>query len=112
MPLGRKNGNPGPASCIIKSPSSRIYATAFARKDELEAYLTMLEEAKKRDHRKLGRDSGKRKALHRESLLYNLFHLTLDFFQILRGNRFFKINVIIESVSATTVSSAESSGSL
>ena len=35
---------------------TRIYATAFAKKDELEAYLTMLEEAKKRDHRKLGRE--------------------------------------------------------
>ncbi len=32
----------------------RIYATAFANKKELEAYLDRLEEAKKRDHRKLG----------------------------------------------------------
>ena len=32
----------------------RIYATAFLTKDELGAYLTMLEEAAKRDHRKLG----------------------------------------------------------
>lgn len=32
----------------------RIYATAFLTKDELGAYLTMLEEAQKRDHRKLG----------------------------------------------------------
>lgn len=32
----------------------RIYGTAWAKKDELEAYLTMLEEAEKRDHRKLG----------------------------------------------------------
>jgi len=32
----------------------RIYGTAWARKDELEAYLHMLEEAEKRDHRKLG----------------------------------------------------------
>lgn len=37
---------------------TRIYATAFAKKDELEAYLTMMEEAKKRDHRKLGRELG------------------------------------------------------
>lgn len=37
---------------------TRIYAAAFAKKDELEAYLTMLEEAKKRDHRKLGRELG------------------------------------------------------
>ena len=32
----------------------RIYATAFWTKDELKDYLTMLEEAQKRDHRKLG----------------------------------------------------------
>ena len=32
----------------------RIYATAFFTKEELNAYLTILEEAKKRDHRKLG----------------------------------------------------------
>ena len=32
----------------------RIYATAFETKEELSQYLTMLEEAKKRDHRKLG----------------------------------------------------------
>ena len=35
---------------------TRIYATAFAKKEELEAYEKMLEEAKKRDHRKLGRE--------------------------------------------------------
>ncbi len=34
----------------------RIYGTAFGSKKELDAYLTMLEEAKKRDHRKLGRE--------------------------------------------------------
>jgi len=34
----------------------RIYGTAWATKDELERYLTMLEEAEKRDHRKLGRE--------------------------------------------------------
>jgi len=32
----------------------RIYGTAFAKKEELDSYLKMLEEAKKRDHRKLG----------------------------------------------------------
>ena len=37
---------------------TRIYATAFQKKEELDAYLTMLEEAKKRDHRKLGRELG------------------------------------------------------
>ena len=35
---------------------SRIYATAFAKKEELDAYLKQLEEAEKRDHRKLGRE--------------------------------------------------------
>jgi threonyl-tRNA synthetase len=40
----------------------RIYGTAFPTKDELEAYLTQLEEAKTRDHRKLGRE-------------LNLFHI-------------------------------------
>ena len=33
----------------------RIYGTAWAKKDDLEAYLTRIEEAEKRDHRKLGR---------------------------------------------------------
>lgn len=36
----------------------RIYGTAFEKKADLEAYLTRLEEAKKRDHRKLGRELG------------------------------------------------------
>jgi threonyl-tRNA synthetase len=35
---------------------SRIYATAFASKPELEAYLKQIEEAEKRDHRKLARE--------------------------------------------------------
>ena len=34
----------------------RIYGTAWATKDELQQHLTMLEEAEKRDHRKLGRE--------------------------------------------------------
>ncbi len=37
---------------------TRLYATAFAKKEELEAYITMMEEAKKRDHRKLGKELG------------------------------------------------------
>ena len=37
---------------------TRIYGTAFESKEELDAYLTMLEEAKKRDHRKLGKELG------------------------------------------------------
>ena len=36
----------------------RIYATAFTKKSDLNEYLEMLEEAKKRDHNKLGRDLG------------------------------------------------------
>ena len=35
---------------------SRIYATAFAKQDELDAYLHRLEEAERRDHRRLGRE--------------------------------------------------------
>ena len=35
---------------------TRINGTAFATKDELEAHLTFLEEAKKRDHRRIGRE--------------------------------------------------------
>jgi threonyl-tRNA synthetase len=35
---------------------TRIYGTAWATKDELQQYLHMLEEAEKRDHRKLGRE--------------------------------------------------------
>ena len=34
----------------------RIYGTAWATKDELQQHLTMIEEAEKRDHRKLGRE--------------------------------------------------------
>ena len=37
---------------------TRIYGTAFANKTELEEYLTRMEEAKKRDHRKLGKELG------------------------------------------------------
>ncbi|MES2999810.1 MAG: threonine--tRNA ligase [Pseudomonadota bacterium] len=40
----------------------RVYGTAWASKEELQQYLTMLEEAEKRDHRKLGRE-------------LNLFHI-------------------------------------
>ena len=40
-----------------KNPQlQRIYGTAFKNKTEMEAYFTMIEEAKKRDHRKLGRE--------------------------------------------------------
>ena len=36
----------------------RVYGTCFQKKDELDAYLARIEEAKKRDHRKLGRELG------------------------------------------------------
>lgn len=36
----------------------RIYGVAFPKKDELDAYLQRIEEAKKRDHRKLGKELG------------------------------------------------------
>lgn len=39
-----------------KAQLQRIYGTAFAKKDELEAYLEHLEDIKKRDHNKLGRE--------------------------------------------------------
>jgi threonyl-tRNA synthetase len=40
-----------------KNPQlQRIYGTAFKNKTEMEAWFTMLEEAKKRDHRKLGKE--------------------------------------------------------
>ena len=37
---------------------TRIYGTAWESKEDLEKYLTMLEEAKKRDHRRLGKELG------------------------------------------------------
>ncbi len=39
-------------------PMQRIYGTAFFSDKELQAYLTQIEEARKRDHRKVGRDLG------------------------------------------------------
>jgi threonyl-tRNA synthetase len=39
-------------------PMQRVYGTAFFSEAELKAYLHQLEEARKRDHRKLGRDLG------------------------------------------------------
>ena len=36
----------------------RIYGIAFPKKEELDAYLQRIEEAKKRDHRKLGKELG------------------------------------------------------
>ncbi len=39
-------------------PMQRVYGTAFGSEKDLKAYLTQVEEAKKRDHRKLGRELG------------------------------------------------------
>ncbi len=42
-----------------KNPQlQRIYGTAFKNKTEMEAYFTMVEEAKRRDHRKIGKEMG------------------------------------------------------
>ncbi len=40
------------------TPMQRIYGTAFFKDDDLKQHLTRIEEAKKRDHRKIGRDLG------------------------------------------------------
>src|SRR3954471_23937682 len=40
------------------APMQRVYGTAFLSEKDLKAHLTQLEEAKKRDHRKLGRELG------------------------------------------------------
>ena len=37
---------------------TRIYGTSFTKKADLEEYITRMEEAKKRDHRKLGKELG------------------------------------------------------
>jgi threonyl-tRNA synthetase len=39
-----------------KAMLQRIYATAFAKPEELSSYLKQLEEAERRDHRRLGRE--------------------------------------------------------
>lgn len=41
-----------------KAKLQRIYGTAFETREELEAHLNQLEEAKKRDHRKIGKELG------------------------------------------------------
>ena len=51
----------------------RIYGTAFEKKDELDEYLAMLEEAAKRDHRKLGRELDLF-SLHEEGPGFPFFH--------------------------------------
>jgi threonyl-tRNA synthetase len=39
-------------------PMQRVYGTAFLNEEDLKQHLTQLEEAKKRDHRKIGKDTG------------------------------------------------------
>ncbi|MBU3204477.1 threonine--tRNA ligase [Clostridium algidicarnis] len=56
-----------------KKMLQRIYGTAFAKQSELEAYLNMLEEAKKRDHRKIGKELGLF-AMHEEGPGFPFFY--------------------------------------
>ena len=51
----------------------RVYGTAFEKKEDLAAYLTMLEEAEKRDHRKLGKELDLF-SLHEEGPGFPFFH--------------------------------------
>lgn len=51
----------------------RIYGTAFTKKSELDDYLKMLEEAKKRDHRKLGKELDLF-SIHEEGPGFPFFH--------------------------------------
>lgn len=51
----------------------RIYGTAFGSNEDLEAHLARIEEAKKRDHRKLGKDLGLF-TFHKESPASPFFH--------------------------------------
>ncbi len=51
----------------------RIYGTAFVKKSQLEEYLNMLEEAKRRDHRKLGKELDLF-SLHEEGPGFPFFH--------------------------------------
>lgn len=52
---------------------TRIYAVAFGSKEELESYLKMMEEAEKRDHRKLGKELGLF-SMHDEGPGFPFFH--------------------------------------
>lgn len=56
-----------------RSTAGRIYGTAFEKQADLDAYLHMLEEAKKRDHRKLGKRLGLF-SLHEEGQGFPFFH--------------------------------------
>ena len=56
-----------------KKMLQRIYGTAYTKKSELEEYLNMLEEAKRRDHRKLGKELDLF-SLHEEGPGFPFFH--------------------------------------
>lgn len=56
-----------------KKMLQRIYGTAFAKQSDLEVYLNMLEEAKKRDHRKIGKELGLF-AMHEEGPGFPFFY--------------------------------------
>lgn len=51
----------------------RVYGTAFEKQADLDAYLKMLEEAAKRDHRKLGKELDLF-SLHEEGPGFPFFH--------------------------------------
>ena len=55
---GRIKGNALKLTASNRETLQRIYGIAFPKKDELDEYLARIEEAKKRDHRKLGKELG------------------------------------------------------
>ena len=55
---GRIKGNALKLTACNRETLQRIYGIAFPKKDELDEYLARIEEAKKRDHRKLGKELG------------------------------------------------------
>ena len=55
---GRIKGNAIKLTACNGETLQRIYGIAFPKKDELDEYLARIEEAKKRDHRKLGKELG------------------------------------------------------
>ncbi|GAI87320.1 unnamed protein product, partial [marine sediment metagenome] len=62
----------------------RIYGTSFDKKSELDNYLKLIEEAKRRDHRKLGKDLDLF-SFHDEGVGFPFFHLFLNKYYILRS---------------------------
>lgn len=58
---------------VSRKMLQRVYATAFEKKEDLEAHLTMLEEAAKRDHRKLGKELDLF-SIHEEGPGFPFFH--------------------------------------